>query len=306
MRVKSLNSWFGLYRSLWLCVTLLLPMMSHSSQGSDSFIIAPFKGAEQLEHIESLVDRYPIILSELKRSNATSYAEKSISYSGQLQRSLWSLPRRSSLNDVIAYYQQQLKPYQMLYQCSGLDCGSSHFWANQVFENALLVTREKAKHYMAVQRKTATGFEVITLYIAQRGSRQILVNIDRLSSNDRITINQTNINNIQQLLRDQSGWLPGLVVKQGLIDELASQDLLASLKSVAGPDRENLHLITHCYQFTEMSDNLACSIKLADQLRVLSFDNISEIAIYGQGALVTEPESSLEPALRFIYWPPRR
>lgn len=290
--------------------TFLFLYFSLGLSNASASSIVPLANYPQAELIESSTldaNRYQIVLSELKRSAATSFAENAAFRSGQLQRQLFSLPRRTELSTVIDHYQQQLQlgGYQLLYQCTGRDCGSSHFWANQVFDNALLVTREHSKHYMAMQRTTDEGTELTTLYIAQRGSRQILVNIDSMTLDAAITLTNISGAAISQILRSQSGWLPGLIVDKGIIDQAASSVLLGQLKSLSGPDRENLNLAVHCYQSSKMTDNVRCSEKLADQLRLLTFNNVSELSIHAQGALTLSPDQSLTPSLRFIYWPKR-
>lgn len=288
---------------VFACFSLALASASADEAGA----ITSYPKAELVESNRLEVNRYQIVLSELKRSDATHFAEQSVFRSGQLQRRLFSLPRRSELANVIQHYQQQMQQgnFQLLYQCTGRDCGSSHFWANQVFDNAVLVTREHSKHYIAMQRATDQGVEVVTLYIAQRGSRQILVNADVMVLDKPISLARVSNEDIRKKLRSQSGWLPGLIVANGVIDETASSPLLEELKSLAGPDRENLHLTVHCYTSSNMGDNIRCSEKLADQVRLLTFNNTSELSVYAQGALTEAPNQSLLPSVRFIYWPKR-
>lgn len=253
------------------------------------------------------VKNYRLVLSGLKRNQATTYGEHERRLSGKLWRRVWAVEDRVQLDTVIDYYTQQLSDSQVLYQCRALDCGSNPFWANEIFRNARLGGREQNQFYRvalledpAKQEKT-----LYVLYIIERGSKQVMVNLDVLTTTDAVK-EQADMNAlIQQALVSSHGWLPGLVTDNGRINEQQSSALISYLKNLTPSMKRRLYLLVHCYDASHMSDNIQCSQRLAEQLRLATFDGQFELNIDGHGALTPAPDNSLQPALRFIFWPGR-
>lgn len=268
--------------------------------------IAPFGSANLLEQSKDTVGHYRLVLSELKRSRATTYGEQERRLSGELWRQVWAVDKGFDLDEVSQFFSQQLQSYEILYQCQALDCGSSHFWANQVFSNSRLVGREQYQRYMVAKSATVDGkTQVFVIYIVQRGSKQILVNVDRLITRDEVNLESVNSKQILSALNGHFGWLPGLMVTDGRLDLQQSQALISVLKGLTASNKRRLYLMTHCYDANQMADNLQCSERLAKQLRVATFDGAHELNILGQGALSPSRNNSLQPALRFVFWPQR-
>lgn len=266
--------------------------------------IAVPSGSTLLEQTSEKVGHYRLVLSELKRTRATTHGEIEQKLAGHLWRRVWAMEGGLSLDEVRRFIWQQISPEHIIYQCQSLDCGSSHFWANEIFHNARLVTREKNQRYLVSSEKRPDGqYQTWVVYIVQRAAGQILVNIDQLVSNRAITA--LTVDRVHDVLNRNSGWLPGFVTDSGMLDEHQSASLIQALIQLSDIDKQRLYLIVHCYQGKHMADNMLCSERLAKQLRVATFKGSYELNILGQGALSEPPESSLKPALRYVYWPKR-
>ncbi len=287
-----------------LCSLTLICLMFVS--GLVSAEIQPFASARLLEQEKMPVDHYRLVISELKRSQATTFGEQERRLDGDLWRRVWAVQPGFALDEVSEFFQRQMSELELIYQCQGLDCGSSHFWANSVFKNGRLVGREQNQHYWVAKRPLANGrSEVWVLYLVQRGSRQVFIAMDRVVTADEVSLQQLSKEQIQAALRQNSGWLPGLVADNGLLNEERSANLIEVLKALPGRDKRRLYLMMHCYDASLMADNLLCSERLAKQLRVATFNETSELNIIGQGALVAAPDDGLSPKLRYIFWPQR-
>ena len=291
-----------------VCLFGLVNMMLSVASYSYSSDLLHFPNAQQDEQYEADVARYRLILSELKRADAVTFAEKEQYLSGELQRQLFRIGRKFTFDEVVRFYEAQFRQDKILYQCQGLDCGSSHFWSTQVFDNPLLVTRESDKYYIAVERKTETGLELVTLFIAQRATRQIYVNVDRLPLDKPIKLVNVTAADLQQILRRSSGWLEGfetIRTEQGVVLDIDGSDvLLNTLSSLTGPDREHINLLVYCFDHSDMQKNLMCSDQLSEQLKT-QLSPSGEISIHSHGALTELHGRDKKPSLFFIYWPNR-
>lgn len=253
------------------------------------------------------VTNYRLVLSGLKRNQATTFGELERRLDGNLWRRVWAVQDRVPLDTVIEHFTRQLADSTVLYQCRALDCGSNPFWANEIFGNARLGGREQNQFYSVTLREDATSKEktVYVLYIIERGSKQVMVNLDVLTTTGAVK-EQADMNTlIQQALISSQGWLPGLVTANGRIDEQQSGALIEYLKNLTPGMKRRLYLLVHCYDASHMSDNIQCSQRLAEQLRLATFDGQYELNIDGHGALTPAPDNRLQPALRFVFWPGR-
>ncbi len=287
-----------------LCGLTLICLMLVT--GAVNAEIQPFSAARLLEQEKMPVTHYRLVISELKRSQATTFGEQERRLDGDLWRRIWAVQPGLTLDEVSTFFQQQISELELIYQCQGLDCGSSHFWANTVFKNGRLVGREQNQRYWVVKRPLVDGgSEVWVLYLVQRGSRQVYIVMDRLVTADEVSLQQVSQTQIHAALRQNSGWLPGLVTDNGLLNEELSANLIAVLKDIPERDKRRLYLMMHCYDASLMADNLLCSERLAKQLRVATFNETSELNVVGHGALVAAPDSGLSPRLRYVFWPQR-
>lgn len=182
-----------------------------------------------------------------------------------------------------------------------MDCGSSNFWANKVFNNSKLYGRDINQAYVAVIDPKQKD-KIHVLYAIQRSKQTIYFNIDEVDSSDAVEDDAVEKQKITTALSKESGWLPGLHTIDGRIDEQESEILIDTLKNLDAGIKRRLYLVVHCYQANNMADNFACSTRLSQQLRAAIYDDF-EIPVYGHGALTLPPGSELKPQLRFMLWP---
>lgn len=250
---------------------------------------------------------YRLVLSELKRQAATTFGEQERVIQGRVWRRAWEISRRLDLDTLTRQLREQMPNGDLLYECESLDCGSSHFWANEIFDNGRLVGRDRYQRYLVLSQRVSDQTQrVYLLYATYRGSRQTVIGINVVETGNALVKADVSRQQIEEILANSSGWLPGFVVANGGLDNQASDALLEVIRELPKGLRKRLFLTVHCFEYTDMEENIRCSERLAEQLRVATYDGLTELPIRGLGALVLPEHSQVEPAVRFVFWPTRR
>lgn len=280
---------------------LLLLIFLFIATPSIALTVKPFQPSQPQQEIKQKQDDYRLVLSSLGRVQATTVPEHEVRLKGDLWRRTWSVESQYSLAEVINHFAPQFNELRTLYECKALDCGSNNFWANTIFNNARLTGRDKFQYYRVALQQEANNSKIYVLYISERGTKQVMVNLDILSSPQRFNLELNTPSYIRQQLKSQAGWLAGFFTQNNQLDSERSQALINTLKALPQTDKSRLFLHVHCYQGERMADTIACSETLATQLQEQLGTGFN---IQSQGASVLSPEGK-QPALRFIYWPNR-
>nr|WP_158651768.1 DUF4892 domain-containing protein [Marinobacterium profundum] len=136
-----------------------------------------------LSWIESYQQRptpeYLLMLSELKKANNIVVADKRKALEGELTRITYRIPDTHQPSDAFEHFRAQLMTQgaEVLFQCKGRDCGSSHYWANDFFGIAQLYGLDRTQVYMAAR----LGTDYLALYAVQRGNRRVYLQLDVVS-----------------------------------------------------------------------------------------------------------------------------
>ncbi len=264
-------------------------------------------GVRQIQAETETGVSYRLVLSELKRQSATTFGEQERAVFGDVRRRAWEINGRQDLEELTALFRRQMPEGQLLYQCQSLDCGSSHFWANEIFGNGRLVGRDRYQSYFvwAEPLANSTGQRVYLFYAAGRGSRQTVIGLNVVDTQSPLTRAAVSHAAVEEALASSSGWLPGFVADHGSLDTDASAVLIEVIKGTSRGLKQRLFLTVHCYDDTNMLVNTQCSQRLAEQLRVATYDGVTELPVQGLGALVIPDSGGYQPRLRFVVWPRR-
>lgn len=285
---------------LSLCI-LLASQISTQAQASNITTTEVFPRAELLEESDFSNIEYRLVISGLKRKRAETSGEVERLIKGEINRQFWQISTNHDVDQVMEYFLKQWNDEEIIYRCKGLDCGSSNFWANSIFENAKLYGRDANQAYV-VAKIAGDPTKIYVLYAVQRSKNKLYFNLDQITTTDSISGKKIESQELLMALKKDSGWLNGFSVVDGRIDEKASAVLLDTLKNLDVTLKRRLNLIVHCYHANSMSENLSCSNRLAQQLRAAVYQNI-EIPVFGQGALTLPVGNNLTPQVRFILWP---
>jgi hypothetical protein len=284
----------------FLLISLALaPVQADAS--TRSMTLEAFPRAELIEETQLKNTEYRLVLSGLKRKRATTSGEVERLITGDVNRQFWQISTNHEVEQILEYFLSQWQGAQIMYRCAGLDCGSSNFWANDIFGNAKLYGRDAGQAYV-VAMIPGNPNRLYVLYAVQRSKQKLYFNLDQITSSDALTDNNVERQNIITSLQKESGWLEGLNTIDGRIDEQKSEILLSTLKDLDVTMKRRLYLVVHCYQANNMADNFSCSTRLAQQLRAAIYKDF-EIPVFGHGALTLPPGKDLQPQLRFMLWP---
>ncbi len=144
-----------------------------------------FPGARIVEFREMADTNYRLALGRLQRVNGRVIAGREERIQGALTRITYEIPAGYSGADVFARLSAQLLEAggDELYRCQGRACGSSNFWANDLFANRVLYGPETDQFYLASASATDVESPGIytALYVITRGNRTVLAHLDILA-----------------------------------------------------------------------------------------------------------------------------
>ena len=72
----------------------------------------------------------------------------------------------------------------VLFRCSGRDCGRSNDWANQVFGQATLYGPDRNQRYVARQWQD----QLVSLYVIERGNKRVYAHLQFLAPQGQLGI----------------------------------------------------------------------------------------------------------------------
>lgn len=157
------------------------------SDAADHAYVERFPGAQIVDYRSPGSSTYRLALDRMQRVNGRVSAGREERVSGTLTRITYRIPDGYSGADVFAHYSEQLLlAGNELFRCQGRGCGSSNFWANDVFENRILYGAEAEQFYMAssVNNANASIGGYIALYVITRGNRNVYAHLDILELNE--------------------------------------------------------------------------------------------------------------------------
>ena len=181
----------------------------------DHELIRRFAGAEIVDYRTPGITNYRLALDRMQRVNGRVSAGREERVNGTLTRITYRIPEGYSGADVFAHYStQMLSAGPELYRCQGRGCGSSNFWANDVFENRILYGPEAEQYYLAstVGSDEQHISAYLALYVITRGNRSVYAHLDIIELSDLVSDVPTNSPEALALQIRQEG----SVILQGL------------------------------------------------------------------------------------------
>ena len=229
---------------------------------------------------------YRLVLSSLQRTRGLVTPESSERLRGDVTKIIYEVSQEFTGEDVYNFFQQQLQErnYTDLFTCSGRGCGSSNYWANDIFGNRILYGPERNQYYLAV--RADNGLETLphlALYIITRGNRRIYAYLEIIEvggTKTRIDIIETN--ELLATLREQ-----GSVIAPFLNfiadNQLTIESDLAPIANMLETDTSlNIYLVVHLSGSDSLDSLMARSLMRAEflkqQLQNLGIDGTRIIA----------------------------
>lgn len=156
-----------------------------AANNSEHPLIAKFPDSELIAVTFSEDINYRLVLGSLQRSRGDVFPEESERLRGNVTRITYEVSQEFTGEDVYQYFSEQIasRGYTELFTCQGRACGSSNYWANDIFGNRILYGPERNQFYLASRVNSGEEIEPsISLYIITRGNRKIYAYLEILES----------------------------------------------------------------------------------------------------------------------------
>lgn len=131
-------------------------------------------------------EAHQVTLSSLKKINSVWVAEQEQMFPGRLDRRTIEFSQPYTLDTAWEELQQFFSDLQgqLIFECRGLDCGSSNAWANVRFGIKQLYGLDLSQRYQVWQLSAAGRTQFVSAYLVQRGNRRLYLHLDVLTPDD--------------------------------------------------------------------------------------------------------------------------
>ncbi|NVK41300.1 MAG: DUF4892 domain-containing protein [Oceanospirillaceae bacterium] len=169
-----------LKRICWLLVCVFVSLTVAAQPDVSGSADYPLLKRFPLSWIDSYQQRqtpeYLLMLSELKKVNNVVVADQRKPLEGELTRITYRIPDPHTPLDAFSHFSDQIREQggEVLFSCTGRDCGSSHYWANDFFGISQLYGLDRTQYYLAAR----LGNDYLALYAVQRGNRRVYLQLD--------------------------------------------------------------------------------------------------------------------------------
>ncbi|WP_028470937.1 DUF4892 domain-containing protein [Neptunomonas japonica] len=182
---------------------------------ADDGVLERFRGSWIVNYKTAPLTDYALPLGGVEQVNGVERLEREERITGRLTRISYRIPEGNKTRKVFNFFKTQLemKKAEILFSCQGRECGSSNYWANDVFDFSKLYGVERSQYYLAARLPGVT----VLMYTVERGNRKLYAHIDVIET-DAVARITTTIK--------REGYV-GLSVNQlpdmGLLEKLVSQ-----------------------------------------------------------------------------------
>lgn len=166
-----------------LCASLVVAAGVGAAALQLSSLIPEYPRSELVEYEdEKEIKTHEIIMGTLKKSGGIVEPEASEFVVGRRIASTWYIPNEQRTRLVKNFFRDRLaEKGEIVFECSGYDCGSSNYWANNVFDRSILYGPEQNQHYFLTRIDDEHTYYVAT-YVALRGTRKLYAHADVIIS----------------------------------------------------------------------------------------------------------------------------
>jgi hypothetical protein len=155
---------------------------------ADNDLLQRFPRSHIVQYEQSRAEDYRLVLGGLEKINGILAPEKERRLSGELQQITYRIPDNHSAEEAFTYFADQLKVLgaELLFSCTGRDCGSSNQWANAIFDYSRLYGVDNTQSFAAFR----LSGRFFSLYSVERGNKRVYLRLEALQS-DQLSLTDT-------------------------------------------------------------------------------------------------------------------
>lgn len=221
---------------------------------------------------------YSLALGRMQRAAGRVAPAQSERFQGNLRRITYEIPDGFGAQEVFEHFRAQLlsNNQRELFRCQGRDCGSSNFWANDLFGNRILYGPESGQYYMAstyegeIAQRDVSGYAA--LYVVTRANRRLYAHVEFLELSASVAAEQRAAQTMTpqalaaRLQQDGVAVIPGLIFNED--DELDDSEGLELLRAVLGLDTSlNIYIVGHLQSEAPLAEQIQRSLARAELVR---------------------------------------
>ncbi len=210
---------------------------------------------------------YRLVLGTLQRTRGVVVPQDSERLRGDVTKLRYEVSPEFSGEDVLAFFQQQFaeRGYEILFTCSGRECGSSNYWANDIFRKRVLYGPERNQYFMALRANDVDAH--LILYIITRGNRRLYAYLEIIEEEGvlpEITIPVTEV--LTSINESGSVAIPGISFTNDR--QLSNPEILSSI-AVEMNEQENLrfYIVAHLFGMQDLQQLINRSTARAQTVR---------------------------------------
>ncbi len=142
--------------------------------------LQPYPLAQLEQDRQQQTPDYRVLLARILKINGLIRADRELRLSGELQRLTWQLPSDIGPGEGFRFMREQLQKQgaEILFECTGRNCGASNVWANDLFQTSRLYGVDQTQSYLAARR----GQTYLVLYAVRRGNGRVYLHLELLDS----------------------------------------------------------------------------------------------------------------------------
>ncbi len=228
-------------------VLMLFSGVGVYGQGADHPLITRFPDSQIIDLEFESDSNHRLVLGSLTRTRGVVVPEQSERLRGDITKIIYEVSEEFNGEDVYQFFQEQIaeKGYEVLFSCAGRDCGSSVYWANDVFQNRVLYGPERNQYYIAMRASDAEPSAAhMVLYIITRGNRQLFTYLEVIQEAGTAPPVQVLSTQILDAVREQGS----VVLPLAFINDrqlTADTDLAAVAAELVNSPELSFYLVAH-------------------------------------------------------------
>lgn len=163
-------------RLRWLSIAVLF--VQSAALAAELPGLKPFAGSELVRFVESAPDAVTLFVEgPVDRIGRTVRTPSSRHVPGRALSAMWRMPAQLTPREAFDFFVRQVPKVAGAYTCSGLSCGRSTIWANDIFGIAALTGIDSDQFYLATPYATEGKDYLLSLYVVRRGNRAVYVHL---------------------------------------------------------------------------------------------------------------------------------